>query len=112
MKKVYEAYGEVKRRTLQEMNDIDAQHHSREVEPKELCMITRLSEVPKNGIVDNKWSLNGREADASGEKDILVIDPLRFHIKDKPNKVGIIDTSFGGPIKISNQATILMPREK
>ena len=97
MKKVYEAYGEVKRRTLQEMNDIDA---------------ARLSEVPKNGIVDNKWSLNGIEADASGEKDILVIDLLRFHIKDAPNNVGIIDTSFGGPIKISNQATILMPREK
>ena len=99
MKKVYEAFGEDKRKTIEEINDIDAERHVIWSELDDLCMVTRLSEVPKNGIVDNKWSLNGIEADASGEKDILVIDPLRFHIKDAPNNVGIIDTSFGGPIK-------------
>lgn len=110
MKKVYEAFGENKRETIEEINNIKA--HSTWSDVNDLCMVTRLSEVPKNGIVDSKWSLNGIEADASGEKDILVIDPLRFHIKDAPNNVGITDTSFGGPIKLSDHATILMPREK
>ena len=112
MKKVYEAYGEDKRKTIEEINNIDAERHAIWCEVDDLCMVTRLSEVPKNGIVDSTWSLNSIETDASGEKDILVIDPLRFHIKDEPNKVGIIDTSFGGPIKLSSQAAILMPREK
>ena len=115
MKKVYDAYGEYKRKTLQEINNINAKRQSSQFgwfDADVLCMVTRLSEVPKNGIVDNKWSLNGIEADPSGEKDILVIDPLRFHIKDAPNNVGITDTSFDEPIKLSDHATILMPREK
>lgn len=112
MKKVYEAFGNDKRKTIEEINNIDAKYHSRWVEPQELCMVARLSEVPRNGIVDSTWSLNGIETDDSGENDILVIDPLVFHIRDNPNNVGITNTTFDCPIKLSSQASILMPRKK
>ena len=62
--------------------------------------------------MDSTWSLNCIETDDSGENDILVIDPLGFHIRDNPNNVGITNTTFDGPIKLSNQASILMPRKK
>ena len=112
MKKVYEAFGEDKRKTIEEINNIDAERHSTWCEVDDLCMVTRLSEVPKNGIVDSTWSLNGIETDDSGGNDILVIDPLVFHKRDNPNNVGITNTTFDGPIKLSNQASILMPRKK
>ena len=113
MKKIYEAVGNEKEDIINVDNELKAFDKGRinDVELEDLLMITRLKTIPKNLIVNNIWSLNGIEAQQKDD-DILVFEPLTEHIDNNFSNIGINNTKFNSPIKLSDKAIILMPEEK
>ena len=113
MKKIYEAVGNEKEDIINVDNELKAFDKGRinDVEIEDLLMITRLKAIPKNLIVNNIWSLNGIETQQKNG-DILVFEPLDEHIDNNLSNIGINNTKFNSPIKLSDKAIILMPEEK
>lgn len=114
MKKVYEADGKEKESILDEDNEIRAFEKSRtkNLDMKDFIMITRLKEIPKEGMVDSVWSINGITSSDDNNNSILVFEPLSNQIMNGIANIGPNNTCFKRPINLSSKAVILMPLKK
>ena len=118
MEKIYEANGKEKKEIINADNDYRAHlrntYYRDEIGIKDIIMVGRTKNVPKNLYLDIRWSLNGLREDEESlnEGDIIVIEPLEKQIESNILNINESDTRFEKPIKLSKRAIILLSVDK